>query len=634
VTDYQDASDSEIQLTGTDTINTPFSATMQITNFAAANKNVTWSASEVEAAGTNSDRYSGVGAWYNTADQITSVTAAMGANNFNAGTHLWCEGRDVADYAENYYTTDPTMDAADVVVGDSSLTAGIKKASVPYDSQLIGVISTKPAITLDDYSGVGQGWAKPVALAGRIPVKVSTINGPISTGDSLTSSTIPGVAMKATKAGAIIGQALESYDGEAVGKVMMFVKPSVSMGNTPDIEGLDFAGIQPLSAIDRSTLLEEFITSNSYAQFDPSVLYTDRVFATQEIIAPVVTADTIQTDSIISDVPNGVKIRFAPDGSLLFESSSSATPILSISTQGNVVIHGALFADAIQIATESGSLQASPSTEIAGSANTQSIIWEGITALLPQLKIMQTLQVLGSSIFSGPVEFLSKVMFNGKVTFDTDTAGSALLPKWTTSVDVAFETPYETPPVVSVTMLRNEATDSAFLALPVAVSNVTERGFTIVTDLPSPRDQEFNWIALAVKNKRRTIGKQIALPDGEGELLGTTSASPSATPVPTVIPTIVLTPIPTVGDTPLPTSIPTQTVSPTPTPTSEQQTVSVLENEIGFVRIRSSYSSESEDLGTIPVGTRVPYSDEQYGWYNVSYNGISGWVSGTYVAKE
>jgi hypothetical protein len=50
-----------------------------------------------------------------------------------------------------------------------------------------------------------------VALAGRVPVKVDTSFGPIAAGDPLTSSPIPGVAMKATEAGATIGTALESF---------------------------------------------------------------------------------------------------------------------------------------------------------------------------------------------------------------------------------------------------------------------------------------------------------------------------------------------------------------------------------------------------------------------------------------
>jgi hypothetical protein len=83
-----------------------------------------------------------------------------------------------------------------------------------------------------------------VALAGRVPVKVSLENGPIEVGDLLTSaSSTPGVAMKATGPGRVIGMALEPLS-EAdfqncnienslkiencelkIGRVMVFVNP-------------------------------------------------------------------------------------------------------------------------------------------------------------------------------------------------------------------------------------------------------------------------------------------------------------------------------------------------------------------------------------------------------------------------
>jgi hypothetical protein len=62
-----------------------------------------------------------------------------------------------------------------------------------------------------------------VGLAGRVPVKVSMENGPIQVGDPLTSSSTPGVAMKATRAGKVLGYALESMSMD--GKVLLFVEP-------------------------------------------------------------------------------------------------------------------------------------------------------------------------------------------------------------------------------------------------------------------------------------------------------------------------------------------------------------------------------------------------------------------------
>ena len=62
----------------------------------------------------------------------------------------------------------------------------------------------------------------PVALVGIVPCKVSAENGPIQSGDLLTTSSLPGHAMKAMPIlingveiyipGTIIGKAMESLD--------------------------------------------------------------------------------------------------------------------------------------------------------------------------------------------------------------------------------------------------------------------------------------------------------------------------------------------------------------------------------------------------------------------------------------
>ncbi len=114
-----------------------------------------------------------------------------------------------ADYSEWIdYSGSSVPQPGDVLtVGDSPTT--VKDASAPDDPHLVGVVSTNPYET----AGRDDGHSVVLALTGRVPVKVSLQNGPISPGDPLTSSSTPGVAMKATAPGNIIGTALEAYDG-------------------------------------------------------------------------------------------------------------------------------------------------------------------------------------------------------------------------------------------------------------------------------------------------------------------------------------------------------------------------------------------------------------------------------------
>lgn len=59
---------------------------------------------------------------------------------------------------------------------------------------------------------IEQNDRAPLALAGRVPCKVTDENGPIRAGDLLTVSSTPGHAMKATAPGPIVGTSLQSFD--------------------------------------------------------------------------------------------------------------------------------------------------------------------------------------------------------------------------------------------------------------------------------------------------------------------------------------------------------------------------------------------------------------------------------------
>jgi hypothetical protein len=137
-----------------------------------------------------------------------------GTNNADNG-----DGVDVAEY----YLSDESLQAGEVVKVDSGGSMKVAKSDGAYQFSAIGVVSTNPGITLGD-SGEG---AYPIALAGQVPVKVTDINGAIHAGDPIASSDIPGVAMKASKSGNIIGTALENWNPNS-GKdtVTIFVNPT------------------------------------------------------------------------------------------------------------------------------------------------------------------------------------------------------------------------------------------------------------------------------------------------------------------------------------------------------------------------------------------------------------------------
>ncbi|MCB7363011.1 hypothetical protein, partial [Flavonifractor plautii] len=74
-----------------------------------------------------------------------------------------------------------------------------EKSTTTYQTTILGVVSTQPNQVYAEDSFTAEENPTPVALVGRLPVKVNLQNGPIQTGDYLTSSSQSGVAMKATR---------------------------------------------------------------------------------------------------------------------------------------------------------------------------------------------------------------------------------------------------------------------------------------------------------------------------------------------------------------------------------------------------------------------------------------------------
>jgi parallel beta-helix repeat protein len=156
-----------------------------------------------------------------TANNALSVVGNIAASGTITG------GVGSPDYAENITASDSSIGAADVVSADPNNPGSVIKADSPYETGLVGIISTHPGfVTNADASTVIGGTADatqvPLALSGRVPVNASNINGAIEPGDYLTSSSIPGVAEKATEAGPVIGKALAAFDAQS-GTVLVFI---------------------------------------------------------------------------------------------------------------------------------------------------------------------------------------------------------------------------------------------------------------------------------------------------------------------------------------------------------------------------------------------------------------------------
>lgn len=150
-----------------------------------------------------------------------------------AATNTTVDAADLAEWIA--YTGDKPQPGEVLTTGDAPVS--VKKSQTAYDKKLIGIVTTNPYTVM---SAETPNSIK-LALSGRVPVKVSSEGGAIEAGDYVTSSSTPGVAMKAVKAGFVIGKALEPWTPES-GKATVMVLVNVSYIE-PTEEQNTFAGL-------------------------------------------------------------------------------------------------------------------------------------------------------------------------------------------------------------------------------------------------------------------------------------------------------------------------------------------------------------------------------------------------------
>lgn len=595
-------------------------------------------------------------------DSATGAAGGAGAGGVVVVTSYTSSGADLAEW----YETKDGVEMGDVVA--------ISKDSLEYNSHLdlekisvlekavsgssvVGVVSSEPFMIMGgDLLGASK-HPKPIALAGRVPVKITEENGKIMAGDMLTISSISGVAMRATKAGVTIGRALENADctdGE-ICKVLVLVNTSYSNGAMLKVylkkDGIDLDAIPSGVDVGRIILAQmihekkDFATSSTISEIS-----TDRLMAGLEIVSPRVLADEIIANSL-EPVENNLTVKLGEDGMLILvrndEATSSASPVITFDSFGNAIFTGTLMADKIKAnqidlpaeamlqALQAGGLEvwtdkiSSLSGKVAGMSTT-----EGES-------VLENILAKGKAIFTDIVEFAQNVIFRGEVnfvgrpTFNKDTAGFALIKKGERQVKITFEKEYASLPVVTInkvweveesTLSVIDDMDGFFLPKSeFVIAGLTTKGFTIILEDSAITDFKFSWIAIAVSQTTTFENKT-----GNGESIN--SSVPTLTPmiVPSSTPTPTTTPVPVFTPTPIPTMTPE--VSPTPSPSIiSGKTVTVLPNELGYVRLRDEPSAEANEIGQLPAGGTYPYSEKRYDWYLVETEGKTGWVSGTYI---
>lgn len=487
---------------------------------------------------------------------LASASANLGSNTANSGSFIFSHGIQTRngsyDVAEDYPTRDDTLEPGDVVGIDPNELGLVRKSEGAYDYTAIGVYSENPALKLSQADVLINGSrAIPVALAGRVPVKVSAENGAIKPGDFITSSGRPGIAMKATRTGVVLGQAMQSFEKdnenpEKVGKILIFVRTSSYNGSIAE----SFTNISSDSVSGKEILTA---LQGSERRFKPAEIMTDKLVAGLEIISPNIIADTLIARRIQADQIEG--LEFILRKSLSAENLSANTDsieatnssVLSQRTQ-NLHAYEVLGEEIYKLQGLEVNNNATFSADLRAKSN---VLIEGVLSVIDTLRSTDLIAT-GLADFFGVVNFRDAVIFKGRPIFNNDTAGYAVIQKDMKYVDVTFTEEYEQTPVINANIsfdLPTRSPDQSIEGYDIKqsedesnilndeyrfiISRKTTKGFRIILNKTASRDIIFSWLAIAVEKPVKSESTEQNMP----------------IELPTLVPTAVLSPLlPDPGD--------------------------------------------------------------------------------------
>ncbi|MCL5435283.1 MAG: site-specific integrase [Patescibacteria group bacterium] len=330
----------------------------------------------------------------------------------SGGTNFYFSSAGTGDFSEFFKNSDPTLTTGQVVSVDSSTSRAVIKTTKAYDNGIVGVIARPGEGTQNNNNQDGTRENDPnyknVSLLGQTPVVVSNINGDIHTGDKLTSSNIPGVAMKATQPGFIVGTALEAFTcsnsnepGSSAsnsanfglvspalcqGSIQAYIKAGyydptpailtdvlgiknyvVRLGNS--VEGTAYSSIATVTdtagnVVNRAEVLAGAVIGNLQAGVINAQEITTNSLTTltaniqnltsNNIVSPIAQIDTVHTN-LISPITNdsAIALKFENNKlSILNGNSASTSAVSSFDNQGNATFSGKLTSDNLQVTND------------------------------------------------------------------------------------------------------------------------------------------------------------------------------------------------------------------------------------------------------------------------------------------
>ncbi|MFA6105612.1 MAG: hypothetical protein WC725_03410 [Patescibacteria group bacterium] len=297
-------------------------------------------------------------------DAGTSTAYGLAINGFARATGGFFASTSL-DLAERY-PVDPNCEAngncptaGDVICQvENTSSLYIEKCSVTSSPMALGIVSTDPGFVLE--GGFAESNSRKIALAGRVPVRVSTANGNIKPGDLLAPSGISGIAIKATEPGVTVGRALENYNQSTVNG---FIIAYVQLGWN-HVENKTINNSASSTSTISSSLFESII--DAFRQFgiiiEQGILRVTNFFANKVTTDELCVGNTCVNETQLIELLN--KNNMTPtapapavtpvvDTSTPAETTSSTAPVIDTTT----VINSSTTTQPTDTATDTGTTQ-------------------------------------------------------------------------------------------------------------------------------------------------------------------------------------------------------------------------------------------------------------------------------------
>ncbi|HRH93280.1 MAG TPA: hypothetical protein PKV72_01970, partial [Candidatus Peribacteria bacterium] len=469
----------------------------------------------------------------NVMEVFSNVATGFGAANHNrvlrmdAGGGMYSDGSfsgGGADYAERFLSSTPNLKPGQLVCLDPLHSNTVKLCDRSGDTNVMGIISTKPAFVGDKYRG-GDADGKSdknsaiVGLIGQLPAKAIVEDGQaIAVGDALAAAAKPGFVRKAKAGESTVGVALSplaSGEGDIdvlitrrnqsdlVEKIENEVTQSIADMHIEDdvramvqtaMNGANINGavqaavqaqVQSLNlAAEINAILNQRLADGSLNLGSNGTLSTD-IYA------------ALQSHSGSLSIQNAIaeRLGITRTGTSALMLGSDLLVAGAVTVQQDVMIGGTLHAAAIQgpIRFDGPIL---PGSNFAIGAMRMT----GSTVSIGSITQSGALEVLGNVTISGLATFLGQVEVKGELIVSSNQAGFAVIPAHTKAVAVSFGTGFVSTPVIN-------ATPNGRVGSEWWIDSQTQTGFVIRTDKSVTQDVRFSWTALGVRNAGTSTGQ-------------------------------------------------------------------------------------------------------------------------------